>query len=93
MSTVRDKIGDLLPVWARKWEEEQSDYVLLGALKAAFADAILAIPELVVKAESQTLPEIPSFAYDGREYRELLRRGAINYSKLLSDWVKVEKKP
>lgn len=92
MSTVRDKIGDLLPVWARKWEWEEKQCTT-GALKAAFADAILAIPELVVKAESQTLPEIPSFAYDGREYRELLRRGAINYSKLLSDWVKVEKKP
>ena len=41
-------------------------------------------------AEDQTLPEIPSFAYDNEENRELLQRGAINYSKMFTGWRKVE---
>ena len=41
-------------------------------------------------ATDQTLPEIPEFAYDKLEERRLLKRGAINYSKLLAGWRKVE---
>jgi len=40
--------------------------------------------------EDQALPEIPSFAYDSEEDRKLLRRGAINYSKLLSEWRRIK---
>ena len=41
-------------------------------------------------AEDQSLPEIPSFAYDKVEDRELLQRGAINYSKMFTGWRKVK---
>ena len=42
--------------------------------------------------EEAELPEIPDFQYDKEEYRPYLRRGAINYSKLLkNNWVKVVK--
>lgn len=40
-------------------------------------------------ADDQNLPEIPLFLYDKEEDRELLKRGAINYSKMLSKWRKV----
>src|SRR3990172_152762 len=55
-----------------------------------WADAILALPDIEVRTENQTLPEIPSFAYDKEDERPLLIRGAINYSKLFTDWVKCE---
>ena len=42
-------------------------------------------------SEDQNLPEIPDFQYDKIRDRELLRRGAINYSKMLSRWRKVER--
>ena len=41
-------------------------------------------------AEDQNLPAIPEFQYDKQEDRELLKRGAINYSKMLSDFRRVE---
>ena len=41
-------------------------------------------------AEDQSLSRIPSFSYDKEEDRKLLQRGAINYSKLLAGWRKVE---
>jgi len=57
------------------------------------ADAILALPDIEVRAENQSLPEMPPFAYDKDDERPLLIRGAINYSKLLTDWVKVIPNP
>ena len=45
--------------------------------------------EVVVVDNKAELPPIPDFRYDKEEDRELLRRGAINYSKLLSGWRKV----
>ncbi len=43
----------------------------------------------VLKDPDQTMPEIPSFEYDKEDDRKLLRRGAINYSKLLTMFVRV----
>jgi len=40
-------------------------------------------------SDDQSLPDIPEFAYDKSEDRKLLKRGAINYSKLLADWRRV----
>lgn len=36
------------------------------------------------------LPEIPDFQYDAEDVRLWLKRGAINYSKMLGSWQKVE---
>lgn len=53
-------------------------------------DQIISIKGLLIKDDDQVLPEIPEFQYDEEEYRPYLRRGAINYSKMLrDDWVKV----
>jgi len=66
------------------------------------ASQILAIPEIKAGLEAMEkgfnakvdrdakLPEIPTFLYDGYEdgLRLLLRRGAVNYSKMLTGWVK-----
>ena len=57
-------------------------------------DQILAISELAVVDREASLPEIPLFLYDCTVLyggRELLRRGAINYSKMLAGWVKEAK--
>ncbi len=59
------------------------------------ADAILALkdaeghPLLAVLAKDQTPPAIPDFQYDKTEDRPLLKRGAINYSKMLGGWKRV----
>ncbi len=42
------------------------------------------IPGLAVVDRDAELPEIPTFLYDKEEDRALLRRGALNYSKMLS---------
>ena len=42
-----------------------------------------------VMAEDQELPDIPEFTYDSTFKRTWLKRGAINYSKLLTNFVKV----
>ena len=44
---------------------------------------------VVIQVERE-LPEIPKFEYDHPQYRGLLQRGAINYSKLLAGYVPVE---
>jgi hypothetical protein len=51
-------------------------------------DSILSIPNLAIIDPKAKLPEIPDFEYDLGEIRPYLRRGAINYSKMLSGWVK-----
>ena len=43
----------------------------------------------LIVADDQSLPEIPEFQYDEEDKRKWLKRGAINYSKMLSNWRKV----
>jgi hypothetical protein len=52
-------------------------------------DSILSDPNIAILSSDQTLPEIPEFQYDKAEDRPLLKRGAINYSKMLTGWRKV----
>ncbi len=79
-NSTRERECDLL----LQQEERQNGWPFV------LADQILAIPGLWVEAADQELPEIPEFQYDKLEDGALLRRGAINYSKLLSGWKKVE---
>ena len=53
--------------------------------------AMVELDELgvVIKGERE-LPAIPEFLYDKEEYRPYLKRGAINYSKMLTGYVAVE---
>ena len=52
-------------------------------------DKILKADRIRIEADDQSLPEIPKFQYEESERkRGWLQRGAINYSKMLSNWVK-----
>ena len=44
---------------------------------------------IAILDENQESPGIPSFQYDKEEDGKLLRRGAINYSKMLTKWRKI----
>ena len=85
-----EKIVELL------WEEFENQTLCFGGDEKAksAANRIVTMFEslgYVLKGPDQSLPEIPSFAYDKEEDRPLLHRGAINYSKMLAGWVKVKK--
>ena len=57
-------------------------------------DSILSIPNIAVVDREAKLPDIPSFGYDDINKIPILQRGAVNYSKLISDgYVKEVKKP
>ena len=91
MDLIREQIENILQSaclngWdeyarTKKWRDGMLSY-------DDVADAILSLPGIRIEAEDQSLPDIPEFGYDKEEYRPYLRRGAINYSKMLTNWVK-----
>lgn len=74
-------------------EEEMARLVSNGrahnTLSFELADQILSIPSLAILSDDQSLPEMPDFQYDEEEHRPYLKRGAINYSKLLANFKRV----
>jgi len=72
---------------------EYKDCLKCSAWEVAksLADQILSIKGVLIESEHPDVPEIPEFGYDPEEYRPYLKRGAINYSKLLSGFCKVFK--
>jgi len=73
--------------WSKVEAYERADQILsLEVYKGCTIRDLILRGRL--ECENQNLPEIPEFQYDDPEKREWLKRGAINYSKLLSDWVK-----
>ena len=84
---LRDQIAELLPKWVELWE---SSHMSTDALKVNFADAILALPNLRVQAEDQSLPiyyqgEIPPSRVI------LVTREKTQQDMLDAGFVKVEK--
>ena len=79
---LRGKIEDALDGWGYEFRHKKKmvDLILARIKEAGCAQL----------AEDQELPEIPAFQYDSEEDQKLLRRGAINYSKLLGNWRKVK---
>jgi len=71
--------------WQRIDEQDREDW-------QKDADQILSLDGICIKSDDQSLPEIPEFQYDKEEHRPYLKRGAINYSKMLVGWVKCRKK-
>ena len=78
----RDKVREqIATIWGRHCEGDHTLWI----------NEILAIPGLAVVERDAKLPEIPLFLYDKYEDRGLLRRGAINYSRMLAGWLKEAK--
>jgi len=68
------------------------DYIDDREIKMHVANTILenlSSLGVVIADESAELPEIPEFQYDKEEYRSYLKRGAINYSKMLGNYRQV----
>ena len=66
----------------KQWNKasfEEKDYFY------KFTDSILSIPNIAVADREAELPDIPTFGYDKETDIPLLKRGAINYSKMIKD--------
>jgi hypothetical protein len=81
-----EKIDDMNTAVVIQFRDGQADLkTTLERLRKVFkvAGGVFLDPD-------QNLPLIPDFQYDKKEDRKLLRRGAINYSKMLTNFRKIK---
>lgn len=55
----------------------------------AATNKVLNDPDVVLIDREKQIPNIPEFQYDAAENRPYLVRGALNYSKMLTNYYKV----